>query len=206
MASETLTVATCFWTPNKHTAQASQVYAPEWVNRLARGVRRNLTVPHRFVVLTDREYEFEDGIEQERLSTDTPDWSCMIEPFRIDGPLMVVGLDTVIVGNIDALAHWTLNLDRMALPRSPGKDYACNAIALVPQGHQDIFMRWRGENDMEWLRTFPHTFIEERFPGWVSSYKCDIRPNGLGETRIAYMHGRPKMDEIEADWVRDHWR
>ncbi len=30
----------------------------------------------------------------------------MIEPFQLEGPLIVVGLDTVVVGNIDALADW----------------------------------------------------------------------------------------------------
>lgn len=203
MAQE-LTVATCFWRSNEHSAEASRCYTEEWVNRLARGFKRNLSIPHRFVALTDRPYQLD--CDQELLSTDKPDWSCMIEPFRIEGPLIVVGLDTVIVGNIDPLAEWCFRRDRIGLPRSPGKDYACNAIALVPAGYKQVFMSWSGENDMEWLRTFPHDLIDDDFPGWVSSYKCDVRPNGLGASRVVYMHGRPKMHEMAEPWVREHWR
>ena len=202
-----LTVATCFWRPNRHSAPASRCYTPEWVDRLYRGFRRNLTVPFRFVVLTDREYGFCQGVEQERLSTDEPDWSSMIEPFRIEGPLIVVGLDTVVTGNIDQLADWCFDGDRIALPLSPGKPYACNGVALVPPGCTGIYRDWRGENDMEWLRSQPHAFIDELFPGQVVSYKCDVRPDGLGDTRVAYFHGRPKPDELgRLDWVKEHWR
>jgi hypothetical protein len=202
-----LTVATCFWRANKHTAEASRCYDEEWVNRLARGFRRNLTIPFRFVVLTDREYEFAEGIEQERLSTDVPDWSSMIEPFRIEGPLIVAGLDTIIVRNIDRFAHWCRTGDKIALPRSPGKDYACNGVAFVPAGFTGVYRDWRGENDMEWLRKQPHIFIDDHWPGAVVSYKCDVRLNGLGDARVCYFHGSPKMSELlDLPWVSENWR
>lgn len=165
-----------------------------------------MTRPHRFVVFTDREYAFAEGVEQRRLSTESPTWACMIEPFQIDGPLIVTGLDTVIVGNIDELADYCDAADRIALPRSPGKDYACNAIALVPAGKTGIYSGWSGENDMDWLRAQPHAFIDDMFPGWVQSYKCDVRPNGLGEARVVYMHGRPKQSELmHLNWVKENW-
>jgi hypothetical protein len=204
-----LTVATCFWQANRHTAAASSCYTPEWVNRLARGFARNLTIPHRFVVLTDRHYVgFDPEVTQERLSTDCPDWASMIEPFRIEGPLIVAGLDTVICGNIDHLATWCLVGDRIALPRSPGKDYACNGIAFVPAGYRSVYEDWDGvRNDMEWLRTQPHVLIDKLYGSAVVSYKCDVRPNGLGDARVVYFHGRPKTDSLlHLDWVREHWR
>lgn len=201
-----LTVATTFWRANRYTAPASAGYTPEWVNRLARAFARNLTVPHRFVALTDRPYDFDDGIEQERLSTDEPTWASMVEPFRLEGPLIVTGLDTVICGNLDEMARHCETADRIALPRSPGKPFACNAIVLTPPGQTGIYTRWRGENDMEWLRQQPHDFIDDLFPGQVSSFKCDIRPNGLRDTRVAYFHGLPKMADVaDLHWVREHW-
>lgn len=201
-----LIVATCFWRQNWKTAPASRGYEPYWVNRLYRGFERNLTVPFQFVVFTDREYGLDAEIEQLPLSTTEPGWEAMIEPFQIEGPAIIVGLDSVVTGNCDALAEYCFNADRIALPLSPGKDFACNAVVLKPRGHTDIFTTWNGENDMEWLRTFPHEFIDQRFPGQVQSYKCHIRPNGLGDTRIAYMHGRPKADELgHLDWIKRHW-
>jgi hypothetical protein len=202
-----LTVATCFWKANRHTAPASIGYEPFWVDRLAAGFRRNLTVPHRFVVLTDREYEFAEGVEQMRLGTDEPDWSSMIEPFHIEGPLIVVGLDTIVLGNIDHMAEWCETAETIALPRSPGKPYACNGVVLCPRGQTGIFHRWSGQNDMEWLRIQDHVFIDDLWEGQVVSYKLHVRPFGLGDARIVYSHGRPKADELRhLDWVRDNWR
>lgn len=202
-----LTVATCFWEPNKHSVPSSQCYTPIWVDRLYRAFKRNLSKPFRFVVLTDKEYEFTPGVDQERLSTDEPTWASMIEPFRIEGPLIVVGLDTIIRGNLDHMAAWCESADRIALPRSPGKDYACNGVALAPSGQTGIYKNWRGENDMEWLRSFPHYFIDELFKEQVVSYKCYVRPRGLRQSRIVYFHGAPKMhDLLEKDWVKAAWR
>lgn len=202
-----ITVVTCFWEPNKHSVPTSQCYTPEWVNRLYRGFKRNLTVPFRFVVLTDKEYQFSEGVEQERLSTTEPGWECMIEPLRIEGPLIVTGLDTIVRDNLDHMARWCETADRIALPRSPGKDYACNGVALVPKGQTGIYATWAGENDMEWLRNFPHVFIDEIWPEQVVSYKQYVRPRGLKRSRIVYFHGFPKMQNLlDLHWVRENWR
>jgi hypothetical protein len=202
-----LTVATCFWEANRRSVPSSRCYTPEWVNKLARGFARNLTLPHRFVVLTDKAYDFAKGIEQELLGTDEPDWHSMIEPFRIEGPLIVVGLDTIIRSNIDHLARWCERADRIALPRSPGKPYACNGVALVPVGMTGIHAQWRGENDMEWLRAQPHVMIDDLWPEQVVSYKQYVRPKGTRQSRIVYFHGSPKMQDIlHEPWVAEHWR
>ncbi|MDP3493432.1 MAG: hypothetical protein Q8R82_09975 [Hyphomonadaceae bacterium] len=166
-----------------------------------------MTVPFRFVVLTDKEYEFTAGVEQERLSTDEPTWASMIEPFRIEGPLIVAGLDTIIRDNIDHMARWCETADKIALPKSPGKPYACNAVVLAPKGQTDIHTRWNGENDMEWLRTFPHVFIDALWPEQVVSFKQYVRPRGVRQSRIVYFHGNPKMaDLLKVPWVTKHWR
>lgn len=204
-----LTVATCFWRANSKTATESWGYEPHWVDRLYRGFARNLTQPFRFVAFTDREYEFREPVEQRRLSSDEPGWESMIEPFQLEGPLIVTGLDTIVTGNCDALADWCETARNViALPRSPGKDYACNGVALVPRGMTRIHAEWRGENDMEWLRTFPHVFIEDAIgEGVVASFKCGVRSRGLGDTRIVYFHGRPKPnDALLLPWVRENWR
>lgn len=202
-----ITVATCFWRANRHSVPSSSCYTEEWVNRLARAVARNLTYPHRFVVLTDQEYEFAAGVEQERLSTSEPTWASMIEPFRIEGPLIVMGLDTIVRSNIDHLARWCEGAKTIALPRSPGKPYACNGVALVPRGQTGVYERWNGENDMEWLREQPHVFIDDLWPEQVVSFKQYARPRGPRGSRIVYFHGAPKMhDVLDLEWVRDHWR
>ncbi len=201
-----LTVATCFWRANRHSVPSSCCYDEEWVNKLYRCFRRNLTIPFRFVVLTDRPYEFTKGVEQELLGTDEPDWHSMIEPFRIEGPLIVAGLDTVILGNLDRLARWCETATAIALPKSPGKPFACNGLALVPKGKTDIYARWNGENDMELLRAQPHVMIDDLWPEQVVSFKQYVRPKGTRSSRIVYFHGDPKPHQLQLEWVREHWR
>lgn len=202
-----LTISTCFWRANRHSVPLSRCYEPHWVDRLAAGFRRNLTIPHQFIAFTDRDYEFGSGVEQFTTLGDEPDWSSMIAPFCLEGPMIVAGLDTVIVGSVDDLARYCFDADRIALPRSPGQAHACNGICLVPPGQTGIYNRWSGENDMLWLREQPHHFIDDLFPGQVLSYRLQARPNGFGDARVIYFHGRDKPHELTAEpFIQEHWR
>jgi hypothetical protein len=202
-----ITIATCLWAANKQSQAFSRAYTPEWADRLCWNFGRHLTQPFRFVVFTDRDYAFKADIVQLQLGRRPPDYGSMIEPFKLDEPTIVVGLDTIVVGNIDHLADYCLTGDKLALPISPGKTYACNGVALVPKGQSAIFTEWRGENDMEWLRMQPHGFIDAKWPGHVVSYKLSVRPNGLGDARIVYFHGEPKAPSLMGEgWVAENWR
>lgn len=204
-----LVVATCLWEANEHSLPTSRCYDADWVNKLAAMFRRNLTIPHRFVCFTDRERRFAAGIEQERLSAARPDYGSFTEPYRLNVPMILVGLDTVIVANIDHMAAWCLSGDRIALSRDPYQpDRVINPVALVPAGQRGVWDDWRGENDMDWLRARDTTFLDDLFPGEVLSLKFhDIRRKGLQGAKIVYMHGRHKPHELtHLAWIREHWR
>lgn len=205
-----LTCATCFWDSNAASHSFSRCYNESWVEKLHAGFRRNLTVPFRFIVWTDRERRFSRGVEQERL-TGTPDYSNMIEPFRLNEPMILVGLDTLIVGNIDHLAKYCLESDKIALPRDPyALKRSINGVALIPAGWRHVWSDWTTrdtQNDMERLRDFDTNFIDDLWPGHVVSMKAhDVRRKGLQDARVCYFHGFPKMHEMaEHVFVRDHW-
>ena len=204
-----LHVATCLWDANRHSLEFSRAYDESWVEKLYRGFQRNLTIPFRFVVFTDNLRSFDGGIEQERLSEPVPDYGCFTEPYRLNEPMILVGLDTVVTGNLDHLAAYCLRGDvKIALPRDPyASERACNGVALVPAGQRKVFDDWRGENDMEWIRQQPHDFIDDLFPESVASYKGKIRERGLRDVRIVYFHGNPKMHELQnVPWIAQHWR
>lgn len=204
-----LTVATCYWDALPDTPPNSRCFTPEWVDRLARNVRRHLTRPHRFIVFVDRVRHFTEAVQQLKLSRQPAGFHSMIEPFRIEGPLIVMGLDTVIVGNIDHMADWCEKPGTIGLPTDPYEhERTINGVALVPPGNRRIYDAWRGENDMVWLRNFPARRIDDEFPGQVVSLKFDdVRRKGLQNARIVYMHGRPKQHELtHLDWVRENWR
>lgn len=209
MASNLLTVVSCLWDANVASQSFSRCYSESWALKLFNAFRRNLTVDHRAVLFTDRERNLPDWIEQDQLLADPPGYGSMIEPFRLAEPMILVGLDTVIVGNIDHMARYCLEADRIALPRDPYQPArSINGVALVPKGFAHVAAQWGGENDMEWLRRFDTAFIDDLWPGHVLSLKFHkVRDLGLQDARIVYMHGRPKQDELgHLGWVREHWR
>lgn len=202
-----LTVATCFWQPNANSYRFSRMYTEEWVDRLYRGFKRNLSDPFEFVCFTDRERKFKEPIIQERIRSENPDYGTFIEPYRLGVPMVLCGLDTVVTGNCDALAEYCFTAEMQALPRDPYKPHrACNGVALVPAGWAKIAEEHRGENDMDWVRKFPHKFIDDEFPGQVKSYKGHIKKRGLGDVRIAYFHGEEKPHQLGVEWIRESWR
>lgn len=196
-----------FWQANAKSQGFSRCYSEEWVERLYRGFARNLTVPFRFVCFTDRFREYDEPIEQELLASSRPDYGCCIEPFRLGKPAIIVGLDTVIIKNIDHLADYCLTQKRIALPLAVyKKNTVCNGVALVPPGHSDIFKRWNGENDMDWLRAQQYSVIDDLWPGQVVSYKGHVKANGLGDARIVFFHGEEKPHQLpNVRWLRKHW-
>lgn len=203
-----ITVATLFWQANASSKPFSSMYDETWVEKLYRGLARNLTQRFRFICYVDRPRVFAEPIAQRQIANPKPSYADCIQPFEMGEPMILVGLDTVITGNIDHLAEWALTSDKLALPRDPyNKAQACNGVCLVPGGMSDIATKHRGENDMEWLRKFPHDFIDDLFPGHVQSFKGAVRDRGLGDTRVCYFHGREKPHELPAGHpVLEHWR
>ncbi len=201
-----ITIATMLWDANEHSRDFSRGYDETWVEKLYRGFDRNLAQPFRFVCFTDRFREFDEPIQQQAFRRHgAPDYGFCIEPFILNEPSIIVGLDTIIVGPVDHLADWCMTADKIALPNPYGKE-ACNGVVLCPAGKRGIFDGWRGENDMDWLRLQPHETIDKIWPGEVASYKAHIRGKGLGNARICYFHGVPKPDAINEPWVKLHWQ
>jgi hypothetical protein len=204
-----VTVACCYWSKNKYTAPNSTCFDPSWVDKLYRGFKRNLTKDFRFVVFTDREYQFCDGVEQQRLETEVPHFGCLIEPFKLNEPSIICGLDTIVLDNVNHLANYCEKNTKICAPRDPYKpEQLINPIVLVPRGHASVFELWRDENDMEWLRRFKWDAMDDLWPGQVISCKAaKVRDVGVGSAKIVYFHGVPKPHQLlNLDWVRKHWR
>lgn len=203
-----LTVATLLWDANQSSHGFSRIYDETWVTRLRSGFSRHLTQPFRFVLFTDRRRDLPRDIMQVLISTDRPDYGNCIEPYRLNAPMILTGLDTVVVGNVDHLADYCMTSKIMALPQDPyDGSRACNGVALVPTGHHFVFDGWNGENDMDWVRKQPHKLIDLLFRGHVVSYKGHVRGNGgLGDARIVYFHGDQKPHQLkDQPWIRKHW-
>lgn len=204
-----LTICTLLWDANRLSKDFSRIYDETWVEMLYRGFARNLTAPFRFALYTDREREFTAPVEQiVEPGLGQGGYGDCIRPYGLGVPMILVGLDTVVTGNCDALADYCLTANRFALPRDPyHPNIACNGVALVPAGHQLIGLAHEGENDMSWCRAFPHRYIDDIFKGEVVSFKGSVKKNGLGNAKIVFFHGQEKPHQLtNIPWISEHWR
>lgn len=196
-----LTVVAVYYQAHPGVPSWSRCYTPDWVDKLARGVRRHYSQPFRFVCLTDQDYAFQEPIETQRLTHTRWATACaqalMVEAER----LVFMGLDTVIVGSLDDLCAYS---GQLAVPRDPYRTgQACNAVVLCPPRPE--IAAASAPNDMAVLDQFPHDWLDERYPGQVVSYKAHVRDHGLGDARIVYFHGEPKPSALSDPWVKEHW-
>lgn len=206
-----IVIATLLWTPNEASMDFSRMYDERWVEKLYRGVARNLRLPFRFICWSDQPREYvHPEIEQRRIRQDPPDYAACIEPYELNEPMILMGLDTVITGPIDHLADHCFGADRIAVPRDPFyPQTVCNGVALVPAGQRWVFDQHQGENDMEWIRGNREKFavIDDLWPGEVVSFKGHAMDYGVGLAKIVYFHGQMKPHELgHLPWIEEHWR
>lgn len=207
-----ITIATLLWAPNRQSLPFSTHYTESDAEKLYRGFRRNLSVPFRFVCFVDHPRRFAEPIEQMPIRGE-PNYGSCIQPYEMNEAMILVGLDTIVVGNCDHLAAYALGADKMAVPRDPFfPQTVCNGVALVPAGHAWVAAeRPDGANDMEWIRSVwkrgDAAVIDELFPRQVVSYKGHARKHGLEpETAIVYFHGNQKPHELpHVGWIARHW-
>lgn len=211
---EIITVATLLWDRNEHSYSFSEAYDESWVEKLFAGFRDKLTRPMRFVVFTDRPRAFSTSlIEQLSLESPRPlTYSACIEPYRLNTPTILVGLDTIVTGSCDELADYCFYADRPAVPRDPiFPEKLCNGVALIPEGWARVWTELPpGKNDMEWVRELSADgrwgVIDDLFPGQVNSYKKTVKQCGVGDSRIVYFHGHPKAPELQhVGWIARAW-
>lgn len=204
-----LTVATLLWDVNDKSESFSSMYSTEWVEKLYRGFARNLTCQWRFVLFTERQRKIGWPVEQiVQPDLGSNGYADCIRPYALNEPMILVGLDTVVTGNIDHLAEYCMTADKIALPRDPYQpSRACNGVALVPAGMAHVAHDHRGENDMEWMRKQPHIFIDDLWPGHVVSWKGHVEKHGIGNASVIYFHGDRKPHQMQDNpIIQAHWR
>jgi hypothetical protein len=202
-----LAICTLLWDANAKSYAFSSMYDESWVEKLYRGFKRHCTLPFEFIVWTDRERTFSEPVTQMRITSKNPTYADCIEPYRLGRPMILVGLDTIVTGNIDHLARYCLESPMLAVPRDPFfPETVCNGVALVPGGCEWVWEQHRGENDMDWIRQLgKKQVIDDLFPGHVVSYKGHVMFEGVGDARIVYFHGEQKPHQLREDWVDREW-
>ncbi len=208
-----INIACAFWDANRLSKQFSRHYTEADVCALYRGFKKHLNVPFRFICWSEKERDYaEPAIEQRKLAAETPTYGALTQCYELNEPTIMVGLDTVIVGNLDHIAAYCLGAQKPAVPMDPFKpETVCNGVSLVPGGNDWLWTEYQGQNDMDWIRDSWKAgrivAFDALFPNQIVSYKRSIRADGLSEeTRIVYFHGEHKMHELpQVGWIAKHW-
>jgi hypothetical protein len=208
------------------------IYDAEWVARLKRGVERHLTLPHRFVCLTDMVPEVEAiGVEAIALPESWPGWwskLCLWHPAcGLTGPTLYFDLDSVVVGSLDAIAAYP---HRFTMAHEFYRPHLLCSTAMAWSGDYSRIPNDFAKNPktFAWAydtllpkegRVGDQAFIEDCLAEWppdtfrdlfgersIASYKvhqCQDAPPA--DAAVVAFHGRPKPCDLKTGWVPEQW-
>ena len=182
---------------------------PEWwIPQLKKMVERNVTVPHRFVCLSN----IDVPCERIELQDDLRGWWSKIELFRpgiFEGRVFYLDLDTLVLDNIDELLEQEddfiglkpFNPKRAAIPSY----FASGLMGWIADGSFDFLyekftkeqmprIKWDQEYLSGMLKSHHKSvsYWQELVDG-IYSYKRDIRYGKVTTTpRVVCFHGNPR--------------
>ena len=137
------------WTGVPHSVG---IYDESWVDKLYRGIERNLTIPFEFICLVDKNYTFGEDINAVRFkrSVDQYGWMSLMEMYRpelCEGIRFTIGLDTIITGPLDDIVTSTVSkFAACSDPMYPKQ--ICNAVTLsTPEFCEEFWGMWEGNED-----------------------------------------------------------
>lgn len=200
------------------TMKFGEKYSSDWANRLFAGVKRHCSVPFRFVCFTEKPKDLHSDIHIEQREDLSGWWNHLYAFSGWTGyRQMMIDIDDVITGPLDDLATYdgphavnsdvynSKNVDGGFQLISPGnglklwKQFIVNPSAVRSHYYSDKQFYIAHINDS--LR------VDNLFPGQWVSYKVHCQNKGLPENaRIVGFHGKPKPDEVNEEWIKEHWQ
>ena len=206
------------------TLRAGNKYGPEYVERLQAAVKRNLTLPHRFVCLTDQPQAV--NCETLPIPLNLPSWWGKVALFSdvIPGRKLFFDLDTVIIGNIDDFARYTGDLavirpfyreDGIAsglIGIGTSKNhhvwdlFSRDPEAMIRYCHQNANPPWNN-GDQRWLELTVKDvdYWQNLLPGQLVSYKVHCQNTIPEGARIVCFHDKPDPHEVQDSWIHQNW-
>lgn len=214
--------------------KSSRVYNWEYVNRLYKTIKSNLSYEHKFIVLTDMgEFDYEEvqsfpsNVEIHCLQLGLPRYWSKIELFQLKGTVIYFDLDTIILKSINKLAHEILTT-ALLIDGHCEKFYMLKAFRAGEVWASGI-MAWIG--DWSWLleefdkdrdipggrRSWEQRYIKEKLKSRgvkikaindylpkIYSYKRHCRNGVPNDAGIVCFHGRPNLHEV--GWLEEERR
>jgi hypothetical protein len=180
------------------------VYGPEYVNKLYHMCQKNITLPFRFVCLTELPEGIEEGVEIFPLpdfEEPPPEylWRCLCwrklalfdkEFHDLKGKVLLLDIDIVIIDNIDCFFTFS---DKFAMPENwskPGRLFGQGSVICFEIGkYTHLLQKWRDDPASIYKKhDSEQNYIPEElgweniewFPvEWCRSFKDHCMPGGI---------------------------
>lgn len=200
-------------------------YQHFYINKLAEGVARHLSLPHRFICFSDDPDKVPEGIDYQPLGCSVftrcipKCWVYAFSPLPAGAKCLVIDLDTIIVGSLDIFFQHSKEL--------VAREKFCCLSKSVPDGDivyfrvgseatrriEEIYLR---ELDSGFRLTNggdERTILEEAKANcWkdvighkICSYKYHAKRGLPRDSRIVSFHGKPLPHQATADWIKEKW-
>lgn len=196
-------------------------YTALHVQILQRMVCEHIPTVKRFVCLTDvKEIE---GVETLPLTENLPGKYSMLEVFRLKGPVLVTGLDTILLRNLDHLFDVVEDSDAntfWAMHSFGRRRQYANGIMGWSGDWAKLITKYPAPNPQRYRLEMEYTFwklMVERanvrmFNSHVEilSYKKHVRDSGLEaapeSAGILMFHGQPRPQDVAVPWIQElYW-
>lgn len=209
-----MTVAAVYTTRNLGKRNGGTCYGPEWLWALKRSLNKHLP-EHEFRYLSD----VCPTPWREPLLHDWPGWWAKIELFRpglFDGPVLYLDLDTLIVGDLSAIASYEGPFAILRDFYHPSRWQSAVMVWRPSEATERIYTRFceappgymhQFRSDQEFIMDTLDgaTMLQDIYPGQIVSLKVhalDAAPEGA---RLVCAHGDPRLNDPEAGWAHERW-
>lgn len=181
-------------------------FSATYVNKLHSQVTKNVTLPHRFLCLTDDP----TGVTADcvPVSPWLPKWWGKLTvfqkaPYGLSGKLLFIDLDTIIVDNIDELLTYPSDLCMLQDFTKPER-YGSGIFLLSIGSHIEVWDKftpavmeqpqYRLGGDQLWIQhQVAHT---DTWPAdWCVSYKLHAKTAVPNNAKVVCFHGKPRPHE-----------
>lgn len=211
-----ITVACVWW---------GTLYPKSYVERLRNSVNRNLSIPHDFVCITDRD-DVPEGIRAIKppLPNSSKGWWQKVglfapEIFKPNTRILYLDLDVVIVGSLDKIAS-VQEPFCMIENYGPNKGHAAhNSSVMVwtpTEKTSEVYTKFSDDvikelhGDQCWVWRVHRDDIHDWPKNWVVSYKYEKHKqwrHADENTAVVVFHGSPKPHQVLNDrQIYENWK
>ncbi len=186
------------------------------MNRKLRHVRQLMAVPYLLSRNRDARELIQDDVRRSLMPIDLRGWwnkLYLFKPGTLEGRVLYMDLDTVIIGDLDPLAEYDGRFAILCDLLRPHY-YGSGVMMWDAAQNGDVWERYvragcpnlrRG--DQAWMqRVRPDAdVLQDLYPSMFVSYKAhcsDGLPDGAS---VVCYHGTPRPHEVESEWMDEHW-